>query len=97
MANVHNDLGNLLKAQGRTHEARASYMEAIRVQPNLAVAWNNLGCVDLDEGESTVCLPDLWHAWHPCVTRTRSCSPHASSDWALAAGCHPQLLQGSLL
>ena len=55
-SSVHarNDLGNLLKFRGHLKEAKECYHEAIRQRPNLAVAWNNLGCVNLDEGNAQV-------------------------------------------
>jgi lipoprotein NlpI len=52
-----NDLGNLYKAMGRMSDARAHYNTALQVQPQLGVAWNNLGCVDLEER----CLDEAVH------------------------------------
>jgi Flp pilus assembly protein TadD len=54
-ANVRNDLGNLLKSNNRLKEARECYAKVLETQPNFAVAWNNLGCVDLDEGAFSTC------------------------------------------
>lgn len=56
LVHVRNDLGNLLKSRGRLHEAKACYSDALSRQPTLAVAWNNLGCVDLDEGNIQLAL-----------------------------------------
>lgn len=60
-SNVRNDLGNLLKSSGRLREARECYSKVLELQPNFAVAWNNLGCVDLDDGRfgQSRCLRDL--------------------------------------
>ncbi|EDQ87082.1 uncharacterized protein MONBRDRAFT_27585 [Monosiga brevicollis MX1] len=46
---VRNDLGNLLKATGKNAEARQCYEQVLYYQPTFAVAWNNLGCIELDE------------------------------------------------
>jgi protein O-GlcNAc transferase len=55
-ASVHNDLGNLLKATLNLPAAKLCYSEAIRLEPSLAVAWNNLACVYLDEGSVPLAL-----------------------------------------
>lgn len=49
LAHVRNDYGNLLKSSGRMRAAKECYTKALTDQPHLAVAWNNLGCVSLDE------------------------------------------------
>jgi hypothetical protein len=38
-----NELGNLLVQYGRLQQAIVQYQKAVKVQPNLAIAWNNLG------------------------------------------------------
>jgi hypothetical protein len=48
---VRNDYGNLLKSSGRVAAAKECYLVAVSQQPNLAVAWNNLGCVSLEEAD----------------------------------------------
>ena len=65
--------GNLLKAQGRLDEAKKSYLEAIRIRPDFAIAWNNLAGVFKDEGdletsvayydEAVRLSPDFADAW----------------------------------
>ena len=55
-ASVHNDLGNLLKSRLQLAEAKLCYLEALRIQPTLAVAWNNLACIFLDEGNTVEAL-----------------------------------------
>ena len=37
-------------------EAKQCYTDAITQQPALAVAWNNLGCVSLDEADGTAAI-----------------------------------------
>ena len=47
----HNNLGSVLKDQGRLAEAEACYRRAITLDPNLAEAHNNLGLVLKDFGQ----------------------------------------------
>ena len=61
---ARNDLGNLLKHRGQLKEAKDCYLEAIRERPNLAVAWNNLGCVNLDEGNAQLAAQNFAEAVH---------------------------------
>lgn len=80
---MRNDLGNLLKARMRPLEAKDCYLEAIRRQPNLAVAWNNLGCVNLDEGNAQLAVHNFTKAVYfdpglECVYTN------------LVSGCHTQ-------
>ena len=46
----HNNLGNVLTAQGRLDEAAERYAEAIRLQPGYAEAHHNLGIVCKQQG-----------------------------------------------
>ncbi len=48
---MHNDYGNLLKSSGRAVLAKQCYTTALQLQPALGAAWNNLGCMALDEGD----------------------------------------------
>ena len=41
-ADTHYDLGNVLKAQGKSKQAAASYRRALRLSPGLTAATNNL-------------------------------------------------------
>ena len=56
LTHVRNDYGNLLKSSGRVAEAKQCYTSALSQQPALAVAWNNLGCVSLDEADGTAAI-----------------------------------------
>jgi len=52
-----NELGDLLMQYGRPQQAVTQYQKAIRAQPDLAIAWNNLGVAYTatdrsEEGES---------------------------------------------
>ena len=40
-------------------EAKKSYEEALRIAPTLAVAWNNLACILLEEGDPTTALQNF--------------------------------------
>lgn len=65
-------------------DARSAYNEALRYQPNLGVAWNNLGCVDLEEcnldhaihnfGKAIYFDPALDCAYHNIVSNTKHSS-----------------------
>ena len=57
-AKAHNNLGILLKEQGRIKEAEASYAQAIKLKPDYAEAYYNLGVLlqeeeRLDEAETS--------------------------------------------
>lgn len=47
---AHNDLGDALKASGRTAEAADQFAEALRLKPDLPEAHNNLGNLLWEEG-----------------------------------------------
>lgn len=49
LVHVRNDLGNLLKSKGLLPEAKVCYEECLRQEPTMAVAWNNIGCINLEE------------------------------------------------
>src|SRR5262249_55677073 len=38
-----NELGNILLQRGRPQQAIAQYEKAVKIQPDLVIAWNNLG------------------------------------------------------
>ena len=50
-AEVHNNLGNVLSAQGKIDEAADQYQRAVTLKPGLPEAHNNLGNVLRDRGE----------------------------------------------
>ena len=50
---VHNTLGSIYKNQGNLDEAVASYRNSLRLQPEYVEAYNNLGVVLADRGNST--------------------------------------------
>ena len=47
---IHNDLGNVLAAQGKINEAITHYSEALRIDPNDVKAHNNLGLTLAGQG-----------------------------------------------
>ena len=53
---AHNDLGDALKAAGRTPEAAAQFEEALRLKPDLPEAHNNLGNILWEEGHRAEAL-----------------------------------------
>lgn len=40
------------KQQGKVAAAKAMFLDSVRIRPTSAAAWNNLGCVDLNEGQA---------------------------------------------
>jgi protein O-GlcNAc transferase len=50
-ADVHNNLGTLLRAQGQIDAAMVCYRRALRVRPAFAEAYNNLGNALYERGE----------------------------------------------
>ena len=46
-----NELGNLLVQYGRLRSAIAQYEKAAKIQPSLAIVWNNLGVAHTASGE----------------------------------------------
>tara|TARA_B100000073_G_C23741671_1_gene573896 strand:- start:512 stop:2638 length:2127 start_codon:yes stop_codon:yes gene_type:complete len=51
-ADAHNNLGNVLKAQGRLKEATKCFKTALKINPDFAEAYNNLG-IALKEQRNT--------------------------------------------
>jgi len=49
---IHNNLGAVLARQGKTQEAVAHYVEALRIRPYLAEAHNNLGIALAGQGKT---------------------------------------------
>ena len=49
---IHNNLGAVLARQGKTQEAVAHYVEALRIRPCLAEAHNNLGIALAGQGKT---------------------------------------------
>lgn len=61
---AHNDLGNVLVAQGKLPEAEASFREALRLQPDFAVVHNNLGNALREQGRLAEAVASFQHALH---------------------------------
>ena len=59
-----NNLGNALRDQGKLEEAIASYRQALRLKPDYAEAYNNLGIALRIRGSSTRRSPATGR---PCV------------------------------
>ncbi|CAL5413958.1 unnamed protein product [Camellia sinensis] len=56
LVDAHSNLGNLMKAQGLVQEfwifcAYNCYVEALRIQPNFAIAWSNLAGLFMEAGD----------------------------------------------
>jgi Flp pilus assembly protein TadD, contains TPR repeats len=58
-AEVHNNLGILLKNAGRKEEAEAEYREALRLKPNYAEAHGNLGILYSETGKKEATNKEL--------------------------------------
>jgi len=58
-ATLHNNLGNLYQKQGSNQEALTHYREAIRLEPNHALAHYNLGTTLLEMGDYEGSKPHL--------------------------------------
>src|SRR6266700_1861857 len=56
---AHNNLGNALAKKGRQAEARAHYLESLRIQPSYADAWKNMGVLLTKLGQIDEALPYL--------------------------------------
>ena len=50
-AEIHGNLGNALRSAGSPEEAREAYETALRLKPEYAEAWMNLGNLDFDRDE----------------------------------------------
>ena len=61
---ARNELGNLYKHQHKLAAAKAAYVDALRIRPTFAVTWNNLGCVNLDEGQAQLAAQHFTKAAH---------------------------------
>jgi len=46
-----NELGNILVQYGRLQQAMVQYQKAVKIQPDLAIAWNNLGVASTAAGK----------------------------------------------
>ena len=53
---MNRNLGNLYKASGDIEAAKKSYLEAIRIKSDFAIAWNNLAGIFKDEGQLPVAI-----------------------------------------
>ena len=51
LAEAHNNLGNVLKDQGKLDEAAAQFEQAVALKPDLAEAHNNLGNILREQGK----------------------------------------------
>lgn len=56
---AHNNLGNALAKKGRQAEARAHYLESLRIQPSYADAWKNMGVFLTRLGQIDEAMPYL--------------------------------------
>lgn len=70
---VHNNLGDLWRAQGQLgrQEAQRCYQEALRLEPGYAPAWRGLGDVFRENGDHNNAVA--------CYQVSRSCSPVLAS------------------
>jgi tetratricopeptide (TPR) repeat protein len=59
VAAVHHNFGNALRLLGRTSDARASYLKAIRLEPNLTLSYLHIGITLRVEGSLHDALK--WH------------------------------------
>jgi tetratricopeptide (TPR) repeat protein len=48
---ARNNLGNVLREQGKLHEAKSCYAEALRLNPDLALTYSNMGQALQEEGK----------------------------------------------
>ncbi|XP_035831170.1 probable UDP-N-acetylglucosamine--peptide N-acetylglucosaminyltransferase SEC [Helianthus annuus] len=48
---AHNNLGNLMKAQGLVQEAYKCYLEALCIQPTFAISYSNLAGLFMESGD----------------------------------------------
>ncbi len=55
-AAMHHNLGNALRALERYVDARAAYLEALRIEPNLAMAHAHLGLTLQQDNEAADAL-----------------------------------------
>jgi len=74
-ADIHNNLGNILKEQGRPEEAEAAYRRAIELAPGHVEALNNLGVLLKSRGELEEAL-----AWFEAALRQVPSHPGAQRN-----------------
>jgi tetratricopeptide (TPR) repeat protein len=74
---LHFDLGNVLFQLNRVSKSIAQFQEAVRGDPDFAMAWHNLGSVHAQA--------DQWEAAERCLRKTLSLVPtYADSHFTLA-------------
>jgi protein O-GlcNAc transferase len=55
-AHALNNLGNVLRGQGRLNEAEGAYRRAVGAAPRYAEAWNGLGTLEVDRDRPSAAL-----------------------------------------
>ena len=64
---AHNNLGNVLKAQGQLDEASSCYQRALRLKPDFPEAYNNLGNALREQGAMETAVNCFQQALHLLV------------------------------
>jgi tetratricopeptide (TPR) repeat protein len=78
-----NEYGNVLVADGKIAEAARFYRKAVKLAPQLAVAWNNLGVVEAAMGNGM--------AAESAYRRAIKAAPHYALAWYNLGALHDTL------